>query len=81
MIGYLSDGSTSSGTGMDGNGHFLSSNLLGASPLTTSAGTQFSIGSAGVNDVVQCAGQTIVLPRSSWAAIKLLATGKFSHVE
>jgi hypothetical protein len=71
QVGIVSDGSTFSG-GLDGGGSALSANLLGTSQ--TWNGTVFIIGSAGGNNVVSAAGQTINLPAGNFCALRFLAT-------
>ena len=72
------DGTVTSNTGIDNVGNFLSATALGTSPVTIAAtGTVFNLGTANTNNVVQCAGQTLSLPESNFASIKLLALGSF----
>jgi hypothetical protein len=58
-VGIVTDGSTFSGGGLDGRGNALSANLLG--PSVTANGASYTLGSAGVKDVVSAAGQTVGL--------------------
>ena len=69
--GIVTDGSTFSG-GLDTYGDALSSNLLGTS--VTVGGATFNFGPANTNNAISATGQTIALPASSDAALKLLAT-------
>ena len=71
-VGIVNDGSTFSGGGVDGDGNALSANLLGSSVVFNSS--TYSLGAAGVNNVVSAAGQTINLPADD-ARITLLALG------
>ena len=71
--GIAANGSSFSGSGLDGYGYALSANLLGTS--LTVGGTTFNLGPAGTEDAVSAAGQTIALPTGNDAALKLLAFG------
>ena len=71
--GIVVDGTKFRRGGLDGHGHDLSSNLLGAS--LTAGGATFDLGPADAADVVSAAGQTIDLPAGNDSALKLLATG------
>jgi hypothetical protein len=71
QAGIVSDGTRFTG-GLDGHGSALSANLLGT--RLTWAGTLFSLGAAGGNNVVSAAGQTINLPAGSFTTLKFLAT-------
>ena len=71
--GIVVDGTKFRRGGLDGQGHDLSSNLLGTS--LTAGGATFDLGPADAADVVSAAGQTIDLPAGNDAALKLLATG------
>jgi beta-glucanase (GH16 family) len=72
QAGIVADGTAPSG-GLDGNGDAYSANLLGAT--VTANGTDFNLGAAGGNNVVQSAGQTIALPQEQFSALSFLATG------
>ncbi len=67
--------------GLDGVGNALPAGNLMASPGVDIAGSgigqgvRFQIGTAGVNDVVQAAGQTIGLPAGQYSTLDFLATG------
>ncbi len=69
--GIVANWSTFSG-GLDTTGAALSGDMLGTT-LTT-GDSLFNIGPIGTSDVVSTAGQTIALPASTDAALKLLAT-------
>jgi hypothetical protein len=71
VAGIVSDGATfSTNGGFDGAGNAYSANLLGSAPNWN--GVLFSLGSVGVLDVVQCAGQTIALPAGQYTGLLLL---------
>ena len=70
--GIVVDGTKFRRGGLDGQGHDLSSNLLGTS--LTAGGATFDLGPADAADVVSAAGQTIDLPAGNDAALELLAT-------
>ena len=73
QTGIYDDGSTfDPNGGLDGNGYAFSSSLLGNSVNWN--GAAFNLGASGVNDVVQAAGQTIVLPQGQYATLAFLAT-------
>jgi hypothetical protein len=72
-MGIVNDGSTFTNGGLDHDGSALSANLLGSS--VTAGGATFNLGSAGSNDVVSAAGQTITMPSGNYSALKFLATG------
>ncbi len=72
-VGIVTDGSTFAGGGLDHDGFALSANLLGSSVGLASA--TYTLGAAGVNDVVSAAGQTINLPAGNDASVSFLAVG------
>ena len=69
--GIVTDGSTFSG-GLDTYGDAYSANLLGST--VTVGGATFNFGPANTNNAISATGQTIALPASTDAALKLLAT-------
>jgi fibronectin type 3 domain-containing protein len=58
--------------GLDGVGNALSLANVGSS--ATVGGVTFNLGAAGVNDVVQAAGQTVGLPTGQFSQLQFLAT-------
>jgi hypothetical protein len=71
--GIVTDGSTFTGGGFDGNGYALSANLLGSALAWN--GQEFHIGPAGSSDVVSAGGQTIALPAGNDSQLMFLAAG------
>ena len=72
-VGIVADGTTfAANSGLDGIGFALSANLLGTGLVAD--GTNFNLGTAGANNVVTANGQTIALPTTNAATLRLLAT-------
>jgi hypothetical protein len=71
--GIVTDGTTFTGGGFDGNGFALSANLLGSHIAWN--GQEFHIGPAGSSDVVSAGGQTIALPAGNDSQLMFLAAG------
>jgi subtilisin family serine protease len=73
-LGLSADGQTfSPSAGIDGNGHALSTALLGSSLRWN--GLSFALGPGNTSDVVSAAGQTISLPAGRYAVLSLIAAG------
>ena len=73
LPGIVTDGSTFSNGGLDGDGYAFSSELLSKTRVLN--GTVFAFGSAGKQNAVYGTGQTIPLPSGKFVTLQLLATG------
>ena len=69
-VGFANDGQTFSGTGIDESGNAYSANLLDASSLAST----YTLGTAGVNDVVSVTDQTITLPQGNYSTLTFIGT-------
>jgi hypothetical protein len=70
-IGFTTDGTKVTGTGIDGAHNTYSANLL----LGSSLATQYKLGSSNVNNVVAAAGQTIALTQGKFSTLTFLGAG------
>ena len=70
--GIVTDGTTFTNGGLDGDGNSYSSNLLG--PNLTFSSASFTFGNANQNNAVSANGQTITLPAGVFSSLRMLAT-------
>jgi hypothetical protein len=71
--GIVTDGTTFTGGGLDGDGSAYSANLLGST--ITFGGAMFTLGAANTSNDVSAAGQTITLPSGQFSSLRMLAAG------
>ena len=71
LTGIVNDGTSFSGGGIDGKGDDLSANLLGSQVVWD--GQSFTMGPAGLPDVVRAAGQTITVAQGNYNELLILA--------
>lgn len=71
--GIVTDGTTFSNGGIDGQGYAYSANLLSSS-LAFNGDTVY-FGAANTLNAVSATGQTIILPRGQFSSLRILATG------
>jgi len=71
--GIVTDGTTFTNGGLDGDGSAYSANLLG--PNVTFNGATFTFGTANSSNDVSAAGQTITLPSGQFSSLRMLAAG------
>lgn len=73
LSGLTADGTTVSGSGIDGDGYTLSSTLLKSARVLN--GLRFKFGPANGPDAVYAAGQTLALPSGKYQTLQLMGLG------